>query len=222
MKTIAALLLLLTSLGTLAEDVRYISDQQFVPLRSGGGNEYRIVHRGLPSGTQLTILEENSESGFARVTTANGTEGWIRTQYLMSETPARLKLKQASERNASLDAAQGELKTRLAELQENYQAISTQLEETRAKLAQTSAQLTEITKISGNALALDSENRTLIEETELLKSRIDILSADNTRLSGSTENQFFLYGAFAVLIGVFITLLVPRLWPKRRSSSSWA
>ena len=29
-------------------------------------------------------------------------------------------------------------------------------------------------------------------------------------------------GAFAVALGVFIALVVPRLWPKRRSSSSWA
>ena len=42
-----------------AQDVRYISDKQYVPLRSGAGNEYRITHRGLPSGTRLTV---NSES----------------------------------------------------------------------------------------------------------------------------------------------------------------
>ena len=29
-------------------------------------------------------------------------------------------------------------------------------------------------------------------------------------------------GAMAVLLGVIITLVVPRLWPKRRRSSSWA
>jgi SH3 domain protein len=48
------------------------------------------------------------------------------------------------------------------------------------------------------------------------------LQADNQRLLDSTENEAFLNGALAVGLGVLITLLVPRLWPKKRRSTSWA
>ena len=61
----------------------------------------------------------------------------------------------------------------------------------------------------------------LAQETEVLKSRIEVLQADNQRLQSSAESDAFFNGALAVLLGVIITLLVPRLRPKRKSSSSW-
>ena len=44
---------LLTLSGQLFAETRYISDKVYVPLRVGDGSKYRIVHRGLPSGTKL-------------------------------------------------------------------------------------------------------------------------------------------------------------------------
>ncbi|MEQ8801570.1 MAG: peptide-binding protein, partial [Haliea sp.] len=52
---IISLLALLLTETVQAQDVRYISDTQYVPVRSGAGNEFRIVHRGIPSGTRLTV-----------------------------------------------------------------------------------------------------------------------------------------------------------------------
>ena len=53
-------------------DVNYISDVLTVPLRSGPSTAHRILHRGLPSGTQLTILAVDEEAGFTQVRTASG------------------------------------------------------------------------------------------------------------------------------------------------------
>jgi SH3 domain protein len=49
-----------------------------------------------------------------------------------------------------------------------------------------------------------------------------MLEAENQRLHDKVDSEDFLNGALAVLLGVIITLVVPRLWPKRRKSSSWA
>lgn len=48
----------------------YISDELTVPLRSGPSGGHRIIHRGLPSGTQMEILDVNEEAGFTRIRTA--------------------------------------------------------------------------------------------------------------------------------------------------------
>ncbi|MBA3614153.1 MAG: hypothetical protein H0W49_14835, partial [Nitrospirales bacterium] len=56
-------------------DVNYISDVVTVPLRSGPTTAHRILHRGLPSGTQLTILGTDEEAGFTQVRTNDGMEG---------------------------------------------------------------------------------------------------------------------------------------------------
>ena len=74
----------------------------------------------------------------------------------------------------------------------------------------------------GAPWALDEENRQLNETVETLRSELDVLKADNQRLQDKLQSSAFLDGALAVLLGVIITLVVPRLWPRRRSSSSWA
>ena len=77
-------------------------------------------------------------------------------------------------------------------------------------------------QISGNAIQLDIDNRRLVEESENLRSDVEMLESENQRLQDKLESEDFLNGALAVLLGVIITLVVPRLWPKRRKSSSWA
>ena len=58
------LLLACTSLTALAQDVRYVSDKQYIPLRSGAGSDYRIVHRGIPSGTLVTDPQDPEKRRF--------------------------------------------------------------------------------------------------------------------------------------------------------------
>ena len=67
--------------GSAAADTRYISDRLTVPLRSGPTNGHRILHRGLPAGTKLEVLEEDADSNYVRIRTARGTEGWLEEQF---------------------------------------------------------------------------------------------------------------------------------------------
>ncbi len=212
----------LATVSASAEEIRYISDKQYVPLRSGQGTQYRIVHRGLPSGTALVIGEVNEETGYTQVTTPGGTEGWIRSQYLMQEEPARQQLDKLLEREKTLSQDSDSLRQRYIELEENYQQVSEQLNDTQSELQERSTELAEVQRVSANALALDDSNRRLAREAEVMKSRLEILEADNQRLQENKESDAFFNGALAVLLGVIITLLVPRLWPQRRRSSSWA
>ena len=71
-------------------------------------------------------------------------------------------------------------------------------------------------------MQLDTDNRRLVEESENLRSQADMLKSENQRLQDKLDSEAFIDGALAVVLGVIITLVVPRLWPKRRKSSSWA
>jgi SH3 domain protein len=79
---------------TMAED-GYISDVLYVPLRSGKGNQFRILESAMKSGTKLEILEEDEENGWIGVRTADGKEGFVRAQYIIREPTAQLKLARA-------------------------------------------------------------------------------------------------------------------------------
>ena len=66
------LLFLVYSAAGVAQDIRYVSDKQYVPLRSGGSNDHRIIHRGIPSGTRLTVSRTSSDGEWAEVTSSSG------------------------------------------------------------------------------------------------------------------------------------------------------
>jgi len=222
----STLLLVLFSLlfaaAAQAQNVRYVSDKQFIPLRSGAGSDYRIIHRGIPSGTRLTIARTSGDGEWAEITTEKGTTGWIRTQYLMQDLPAQNRVDAAEKRAAEAVAKSAALSEELAALRAQSTELEGQLNSSGSELGSVTEELAQLKQISGNAIQLDIDNRRLVEESENLRSNVEMLESENRRLQDKLESEGFLNGALAVLLGVIITLVVPRLWPKRRKSSSWA
>ena len=212
---------MLSSVGH-AQDVRYVSDKQFIPLRSGAGSDYRIIHRGIPSGTRLTVARTSDNGEWAEITTQLGTTGWIRTQYLMADMPAQNKLDAAQAQAAEAVQRSEALAVEVETLQAERAELLAQIDSSGSQLGSVSEELAQLKQISGNAVQLDTDNRRLVEESENLRSEVEMLEAENQRLLDKLQSEDFLNGALAVLLGVMITLVVPRLWPKRRKSSSWA
>ena len=121
-------------------DTVYIRDIIYVPLRGGQSNEYRILHQGIRSGTVLERLEENDETGFSRVITPDGLEGWIQSQYLVTEPIARDRL--------------ANLQSQLETLQTDYQAALDNLE-IESEAAKTAA--IEIQRLDAQRVELNTE-----------------------------------------------------------------
>ena len=213
---------LLFAAAAQTQNVRYVSDKQFIPLRSGAGSDYRIIHRGIPSGTRLTIARTSGDGEWAEITTEKGTTGWIRTQYLMQDLPAQNRVDAAEKRAANAVAKSATLSEELAALRAQSTELEGQLNSSGSELGSVTEELAQLKQISGNAIQLDTDNRRLVEESENLRSEVEMLESENRRLQDKLESEDFLNGALAVLLGVIITLVAPRLWPKRRKSSSWA
>lgn len=215
-------LIAIAATGAVAQDTLYVSDKQYIPLRSGPGGDYRIIHRGIPSGTRLTVGRESDDGTWSEITTANGTSGWIRSQYLMSDVPAQVRLTAAETRAQEMTQANDTLKNEVKALQAERVELLNQVTNTDSSFRGVSEELAQLKQISGKAVQLDTDNRRLVEESENLRSEVETLKSENQRLQDKLDSGAFLDGALAVLLGVIITLVVPRLWPKRRKSSSWA
>ncbi|MEM1152599.1 MAG: TIGR04211 family SH3 domain-containing protein [Pseudomonadota bacterium] len=205
-----------------AQNIQYISDKQYIPVRRGAGNEYRIIHRGLPTGTKLTVSEISDDGEWAQIATDSGTSGWIRAQYLMQEVPAQQRLEEVMRRAEQAGGLTEALQLELSELTNERDELMGTVQQREEQLAITSDELAQLKQISGQAVQLDTDNKRLIVEGENLRSQLDMLEAENQRLQDKVGSEDFMNGALAVLLGVIITLVVPRLWPKRRKSSSWA
>lgn len=218
---IISLLVFLLSATTQAQDLRYISDTQYVPVRSGAGNDYRIIHRGIPSGTRLTVSRVSEDGDWSEVTTEGGTSGWVRSQYLMADAPARNQVDAAVARAEQMAAANAELAQELTELKTVRVALESDVDNAGSSLQTLAEELVQLRQISGRSLQLDADNRRLVEEAENLRVQADMLGAENQRLQENLRSSAFLDGALAVLLGVVITLVAPRLWPKRRRNDGW-
>ena len=201
-----------------AAATRYISDELTVPVRSGPSNGHRIVHAGLASGTRMEVLEEDEAAGFSRIRTSGGTEGWIRTQYLVSEPIAKLKLAAAQE---SLRRARAELAGEQAKVQELTQTARQQSNantSSQQRIEQLQAELAEIKRISAGAIATNDANLKLTENNARLQEELDDLAESHARLQDNTENQMLMIGGGLILLGLLAGVAI-KARPQR---SAWS
>ncbi|ACR14273.1 SH3, type 3 domain protein [Teredinibacter turnerae T7901] len=210
---------MLLSISTHAQDEQqYVTDILHVPLRSGEGNEYRIINKGIRSGTPLTILEAGSSEEWVKVRTPQGVEGWIRSQYLQeNETASRVaakmesQLKRANEENARLQQEVSNLKKQAQTLQQT----SDSAQSAEREMAE---ELQNIKTLSAGAIDLEKRYTELLERQQLLQTQNDVLIAENENIKGDTSVKFMLYGAGLIIIGILTALIVPALTVKKRHS----
>lgn len=205
-----------------SQETRYVSDKLLVPIRSGAGGEYRILHKGLPSGTALTQFDVSEDGVWAEIETRGGTRGWMRVQYLQPEPPAALLLAEMEERAQQAESERDKLRASLSATKSEASETGGELASLREQLASTEEQLAEIKRVSAAAIELDAQNRTLVTELESQRSEAELLRLENVRLQERINNNQIIDGAIAVVLGVIIALLAPRLIPRKRRNDGWA
>ncbi|WP_157960442.1 TIGR04211 family SH3 domain-containing protein [Marinimicrobium alkaliphilum] len=202
---------------------RYVSDTLHVPLRSGMGNQYRIVHSGMPSGTELELLEEREDSSgeaWSRVRTSNDVEGWVRSQFLLATPTAAMRLSTAEGRVNQLNTQRAQLQGQISELREQNSELSEQLENLQAEHEALQADNEHIRNASASALDLQEQHRELSEAYQMLQTRADVLQADNQRLSQDRRYQEWLFGGGLLIAGILLALILQALG-KRKRGSEW-
>ena len=206
----------------MAQETQYVSDKVLVPVRSGAGADYRIVNRGLPSGTALLVFAESDDGEWAEIETRGGTRGWIHSQYLQQEPPAALLINdlrdELEQARAECDRVVSQLNqssTEVDEADETIIGLTTTIERTQAEL-------TEIKRVSAAALELDLMNQQLVAELESGRSSADLLRLENVRLRERIANNQMMDGALAVLLGVILAVVAPRLWPRKKRPDGWS
>ncbi|WP_043315640.1 TIGR04211 family SH3 domain-containing protein [Microbulbifer sp. HZ11] len=217
----ASLITLATSHSQAISSDRYITDELHVPMRSGQGNEFRILHRGLPSGTKLTLLQDSPDTGWAQVRTPGGEEGWVRRQYLESEPVAKIKLAQAEQRLQHIESMQGDLGGEVRRLEEDNTKLTTALKIERERAEALAKELKELKSLSADAVALNQRHQKLLNQHELLKQKQSMSQAEIQRLSSSESQKWYMYGAVSVLLGAILAMVAPHFKPRKRNSE-WA
>jgi len=64
-------------------------------------------------------------------------------------------------------------------------------------------------------------NQSIAMELEEIKARVDVLKLENARLEERANSNRLLQGIFAVIVGVIITLAIPRFTGRSRRFDTW-
>lgn len=205
----------------LTQETQYISDTILVPVREGAGPDEIIINRGLPSGTLVLVFQQSEDGEWTEIETRAGTRGWIRSKYLQTDPPAALLMTDIQVELAQVQAERDRLLNQLNARSSEADEADGTISELNAVIESTRAELTEIKRVSSATIELDLMNQQLVAELESERSESDLLRLENVRLRERIANNQILDGALAVLLGVLLALIAPRLWPSKKRSDGW-
>jgi len=203
--------------GQAMAETRYVSDTLEITMRSGKGTSYGIT-RMLRSGTQLTVLEEDKNSGYTHVRTKSGKDGWVLSRFLMKTPAARDRLAAAEKQLAELELENRKLETAMTSLKDEKSKLSKNLGSLDSESRKVSQELAEIRRTASSALAIDSENKDLKSRVVALERQLQTLQQENEGLKNRTARDWFMVGAAVVLLGIIVGLIIPRIRWRRKSS----
>ena len=208
-------LFLIASAAAQAQSA-WVSDQFEVMLRTGPSTS-NAIERMLRSGTALEVLETDAESGYSRVRTSAGTEGWVLTRYLMNEPSAREQLASLTSRLTSATAEGSSLETQLAALNSEYDAAGRRIAELEREKSALESELAEIKRTSANVLSINNQNKELRDQLASAEIEVATLEQQNRELTSQTTRYWFMTGALVLLVGMILGIWLPRIRWQRRS-----
>ncbi|MCG9623472.1 MULTISPECIES: TIGR04211 family SH3 domain-containing protein [Vibrio] len=148
---------LLAAPAALAQD-RYIADKLFTYMHSGPSSQYRIIG-SINAGDKVRLLSTNRENGYSQVQDSRGRKGWVETKYVTTQESMAVRLprleKELTEAksllanarqtaNSEKDGLVSSLEARnkqIAELEQNYSDISSQLTSSQTEIRELRAKL---------------------------------------------------------------------------------
>ena len=217
MKIIITLTLILLSALATAQTA-YVTDELRITLRSGESATHRII-RMLPTGQRVTVLSSNATSGYSKVRTAAGQEGYVLTRQLVDQPVARDRLAAAEAEVQALKAAPGELSSRLSKLRDDHQALRSEHEELKRAKTQVDQEFAALQRTASNAVRIANERNELRKQVANMTREVEDIKQQNRELENKTAQNWFLIGAGVVVGGIILGLILPHLRVRRRKSS---
>jgi len=228
--TVFALVIIFSTViaAPAAADTRYVGDQLVITLRQGKSTKHKIM-KTLKTGTPMEILEEDPT--YFKVRISDGTEGYVLRQYISSELPKALRIKELEIKNSGLqnkigelEKAKNNLEIQLDEIQKKYalevselKTKSTNLEQNIDLALNNQDEMTEkyntLLAQSENVLQLADEREKLLKENIKLTAGIKELRKENKKMADSKMIKWFLAGGGVFFFG----WIIGRISRKKRS-----
>lgn len=197
----------------------WIGDSIYVPLRSGAGNNYRIINRGLKSGTEVTILRWAEGADWVQIRNGSQT-GYVEAQYVSRKPPAAIELAQREKAFAESEATISALGEEVAALKNQVEKLGAEKQALQTQLTNSKQSLGRLQKAAAEPLKLERNNRELTQKVELLSSELNTVKQENTELQGDRLYRGWRYALLTVFLGMVLGWVIKMLSARQRSTWS--
>ena len=214
-RTVCYLLFLLIPAASYGQSA-WVSDEFEITLRTGPSTS-NAIELMVSSGTELRVLEQDAESGWTRVQTPGGTEGWVLTRYLMNEPSAREQLQALSAQLTNANTRGSSLNSQLEGIRGQYDDATQQIRTLESEKASLERELADIRRTAANVISINSENNRLRDDLAAAEIRIGSLEQENRELEGRAARFWFVTGAAVLVVGIILGIWLPRIRWQRRS-----
>lgn len=219
-------IILTVTIKSVFAETRYVSDKLIISVRDGQNQDDNVLGY-ISTGTAVDVLEEKEL--YLRIKTEDGLEGWVQTQYIISEKPnGRIIEDLRNELNKKIELSkneQGSLSDKLLVTKQIYEVRIRELEQelniNQKNTAKAKSELIELNKkykkLLSNSENTDELIRKLKKSKKLdskLKTEINNLKKDSQNSLKSSIIQPFLAGAGVFIVGFILGGLARR---KKRS-----
>ncbi len=198
-----------------AEPTRYISDQFEITLRTGASTQNTII-KMLGSGAPVELLEQNPDSGYSRVRTSDGVEGWVITRYLMDAPSARAQLATAQNRVSTAKEQVEALAQQVETLKSEKSELQRGKNQLQSELQAANQELGRIRRTSSKVLEIDEERQQLKQYVRTLERDMQTLRTENEELKDRSARDWFMVGAGVLLLGILTGAILARMRGRRR------
>lgn len=206
--------LLLCGTAAIAQTA-YVSDQLEATMRRGEGTKFGII-RMVKSGYPLEIVEANKTTGYTKVRTQAGTEGYILSRYLMDESAARDRLAAFTADNKSLLETIADLKTTIGTLESSTTDQTSQIASLQSDKQELGLELTSLREATADVIAIKRKNDSYSAQVQQLTGEKEGLETENRAYRDNTKQDWFVRGAGVIILGIIIGLILPKLRRRRR------
>ncbi|VTT28954.1 arylsulfatase [Klebsiella pneumoniae] len=183
-----------------AEEKRYISDELSTWVRSGPGNDYRLIGT-LNAGEEVTLLQSNDNSKYGQIRDSQGRTTWIPLAQLSKQPSLRSRVPQLEQQVKDLTA-------KLANIDGSWNERTAEMQK----------------KVAGSDGAINSlkeENQQLKNQLVVAKKKVDAANVQLDDKQRTIIMQWFMYGGGVAGVGLLLGLLLPHMIPRRKKSDRW-
>ncbi len=194
----------------------WVTDQFEITLRSGPSTS-NAIQMMVDSGMQLDVQERDADTGYSRVVTPGGTEGWVLTRYLMNEPSAREQLGQLTSQLTDATSLGSSMNNQLAAIRGEHEAATQKIASLERENQALETELAEIKRTAANVLSINDQNTKLMSDLTDAQIRADGLEEQYRQMSNQSTRYWFMSGALVLIVGIILGIWLPRVRWKRRS-----